>query len=181
MVREAPHGAKQTKAGGIPAMRGLIRTVATLVVGVAVGAAGVYYGLPGMIHSRAVAAAEVKLTPNPFNAATAAVVTEGPIESNLAGAGHYASLTLSFQVSASALATAGGSAAASSGSTGTGSPLLDGRIDNLVTDILRQTTYSQLQQSGGVSALKASISTVLQSVFGPGTIGSVYFSKLVTQ
>lgn len=160
-------------------MRGLIRTMATLLVGVAVGAAGVYYGLPGMIHSRAVAAAEVKLTPKPFNAATAAVVTEGPIESNLAGAGHYASVTLSFQVSASALATAGGNAAASSG--GTGSPLLDGRIDNLVTDILRQTTYSQLQQSGGVSALKASISEVLQSVFGPGTIGAVYFSKLVTQ
>lgn len=162
-------------------MRGLIRTVATLLVGVVVGAAGVYLGLPTVIHSRAVAAAEVKLTPKPFNAATAAVVTEGPIESNLAGTGHYASLTLSFQVSASALATAGGSAAGGSGSTGTGSPLLDGRIDNLVTDILRETSYSQLQQSGGVSALKASISTVLQSVFGPGTIGAVYFSKLVTQ
>ncbi len=162
-------------------MRGFIRTLATLVVGVAVGAAAVYFGLPTMIHARAVAAAEVKLTPQPFHAATAAVVTEGPIESNLAGAGHYVSLTLSFQVSASALAAAGGSAAAGGGSTGTGSALLDGRIDNLVTDVLRQTTYSQLQGSGGVSTLKARISEVLQSVFGPGTIGAVYFSKLVTQ
>ena len=163
-------------------MGGLIRTVATLLVGVVVGAAGVYFGVPTVIHSRAVAAAEVKLTPKPFNAATAAVVTEGPIESNLAGTGHYASLTLSFQVSAGALAAAGGSAAGGSGGTGgTGSPLLDGRIDNLVTDILRETTYTQLQDSGGVSALKASVSEVLQSVFGPGTIGAVYFSKLVTQ
>ncbi len=161
-------------------MRGLIRTVLTLLVGVAVGAAGVYFGIPSVIHARAVAAAEVKLKPKPFSAATAAVVTEGPIESNLADAGHYASVTLSFQVSSSALAAAGGTVAAS-GAAGTGSALLDGRIDNLVTDVLRSTTYGQLQNSGGVSALKASITTVLQSVFGPGTIGAVYFSKLITQ
>lgn len=150
------------------------------VLGVVVGAGALYLGMPAVVHARAVAAAVAKLKPTPFNAADATVVTEGPIESNLGSAGHYVSLSLSFQVSTSALTAAGG-LPGDSGSTGTGSPLLDARIDNLVTDILRATSYGTLAQSGGVSVLKASISTALQSVFGPGTIGAVYFNSLVTQ
>jgi flagellar basal body-associated protein FliL len=161
-------------------MGSVVRTGIIFVVGVVVGAGALYLGMPAVVHARAVAAAEAKVTPAPFNAADATVVTVGPIESNLASAGHYVSLSLSFQVSTRAFIAAGGSAGGA-GSTGTGSPLLDARIDNLVTDILRATSYGALEQSGGVSVLKASISTALQSVFGPGTIGAVYFNSLVTQ
>lgn len=158
----------------------MLKTILAFLAGLVVGAAGLYFGLPTVIHSRAVAAAEVKLKPQPFDAKTADVITEGPIQSNLADAGHYVSLSFSFQVSPSAFAAAGGSGAGG-GSTGTGSTLLDARIQNLVTDILRSTSYTSLEQSGGTSVLKARLSAALQSIFGPGTIGAIYFTNLVTQ
>lgn len=164
-------------------MKGIIRLLIPFIAGLAIGAGGLYFGLPHVIHSRALAAAKVKLDPTPFDAKTAILVTEQKIESNLADQGHYISFSLSFQVSPTAFTAQGGNAtaASSSGNGGTGSALLDAEIQNDVINVLRSTSYASLATSGGLDALKSEISTVLQSIFGPGTIGSIYFSNLVTQ
>ena len=163
-------------------VKSLLRLVLIFLVGLVVGAGGVYFGVPSVVHARAEAAAKVKLQPTPFNPKTAVVVTESNLQSDLADPGHYIDLTLSFQVSEAAFVAAGGNpAAAQSGSGGTGSPLLDAKIDNAVIDVLRSTSYGALSSSGGLAVLKMDISTALQSLFGPGTIGGVYFSNLVTQ
>lgn len=161
-------------------MKKVLMFLIVFLLGLAGGAAGMYYGMPAMIHARAVAAAKVKLTPTPFNAAKAILVTESGLQSNLASPGHYIRMDLSFQVSPTAYQAQGGTTAGGA-SGGTGSPLLDARIQNMVLDILRSYSFQAVSTSGGLSALKVQISTGLQSIFGPGTIGHVYFSNLVTQ
>jgi len=74
----------------------------------------------------------------------------------------------------------GGSAQGASGG-GTGSPALDARIRNALINLARSTSYSQLNSSGGTATFRLQVDEVLQSVFGPGTIGRVYFPSLLTQ
>jgi flagellar basal body-associated protein FliL len=167
---------------GVHLVKGIIRLLIPFLAGLAIGAGGIYFGLPHMVHARVLAAEKAKFDPAPFDAKTAVLVTEPKIESNLADQGHYISFALSFQVSPTAFTAAGGSASAAGASgSGTGSALLDAEIQNDVINVLRSTSYASLSTSGGLAALKSEISTVLQSIFGPGAIGAIYFSNLVTQ
>lgn len=117
----------------------------------------------------------------PFNAKKAIPITETGIQSNLAGQTHYVSFDLQFEVMPGALKSAGGKATASSSTSGTGSAELDAKIRNELIALARSTSYGQLTSSGGLTAFKAQVTEVLDSIFGPGAVGDVYFSNLLTQ
>jgi flagellar basal body-associated protein FliL len=149
----------------------------TFIVGLAAGAAGIVFLEPSLLSHTPPPIVEAV----PFNPKTAVSVTESDIQSNLAGIGHYVSFDLEFQVMPQALTAAGGSVAGAAGGSGTGSPVLDAKIRNQLIALARSTTYGELTSSGGLTVFKDEVSEILQSIFGPDTVGNIYFSDLLTQ
>ncbi len=158
-------------------MRNIIIYLVILIIGVGVGAGGIIYLEPSLLSKTPAPVVESI----PYNAAKAVPITETNIESNLANSSHYIRFDLQFSVAPPALISAGGSATAAAGGTGTGSAALDAKIRNAMINLARSTTYGQLTTSGGVSTFKLLVKEVLQSIFGPGTIGPIYFPNLITQ
>lgn len=158
-------------------MKKILAYVLVLVLGLAIGAGGIIFFEPSLL-SKAPAPVVESL---PFNPKTAVSVTESDIESNLSVPNHYISFELEFSVAPQALQAQGGSATAASGGTGTGSANLDAKIRNAMINLARSTSYGQLTSSGGLATFKAEIKEILEGIFGPGTIGQVYFPSLMTQ
>lgn len=147
-----------------------------LIIGAIGGASGIVFGAPSLLSH----APRPVVESAPFNSAKAISITESGIQSNLSGSNHYVRFDVEFLVSPPALIAQGGSAQGASGG-GTGSPALDARIRNALINLARSTSYSQLNSSGGTATFRLQVDEVLQSVFGPGTIGRVYFPSLLTQ
>ncbi|MCY0865282.1 MAG: flagellar basal body-associated FliL family protein [Sulfobacillus sp.] len=160
-------------------MKKVLVYLIVFILGVAGGAAGIIFLDPSLLSHQPAPVVEAL----PYNPSQAVSVTETGIESNLSGNVHYVNFDVEFQVMPQALTGAGGTASGSgsSGSGGTGSPVLDARIRNALIALARSTTYQQLTSSGGMTVFKAEVSTVLQSIFGPGTIGNIYFPSFLTQ
>ncbi|NMP23076.1 flagellar basal body-associated FliL family protein [Sulfobacillus harzensis] len=158
-------------------MKKILLFVIVFIVGLGAGAAGIIFMEPSMLSHTPPPVIESV----PFNPQTAVPITETGIQSNLAGNTHYVSFDLEFEVMPAALKSAGGTATASSGSTGTGSALLDAKIRNQLIALARSTPYSEFTSSGGITVFKDQVSTILQSIFGPGSVSDVYFSNLLTQ
>ena len=159
-------------------MKKILLFVIIFVVGLGAGAGGIITLEPSMLSKTPAPVIQSV----PFDAKTAVSVSETSIQSNLAGNNHYVSFDLEFSVMPAALTSAGGSATAgSSGGSGTGSAQLDAEIRNQLIALARSTPYSLFSTSGGLTVFKAEVSEVLQSIFGPGSIGNVYFSNLLTQ
>lgn len=119
--------------------------------------------------------------PAPFNAATAVSVVESSIQSNLAGGSHYVRFSVQFTVAPAALVAAGGTVAGAKGGAGTGSALLDAKIQQDLVELARSTSYTAVTSAGGMSTFRRLVQLVLESVFGNGTIGQVYFPSFLTQ
>lgn len=158
-------------------MRNVIIYLVILIIGVGVGAGGIIYLEPSMLSKTPAPVVEAI----PYNAAKAVQITETNIESNLSNPSHYIRFDLQFAVAPQALKSAGGNATAAAGGTGTGSPGLDAKIRNAMINLARSSSYSQLTASGGISTFKLQVKEVLESIFGPGTVGQVYFPNLITQ
>ncbi len=158
-------------------MRKVMIYLLVWIVGIAMGAGGIIYLEPSML-SKAPAPVVESL---PYNPQTAVPITESDIESNLSNVNHYINFTLEFSVAPQALTTAGGSATAAAGGTGTGSTTLDAKIRNAMINLARSSSYGQLTSTGGLSTFKEQVTEVLEAIFGPGTIGQVYFPSLMTQ
>ena len=158
-------------------MKKILVFVIVFVLGLAGGAAGIIFLQPSLLSQKPAPVIEAV----PFNPKTAVPVTETSIQSNLAGNTHYVSFDLEFQVMPAALTSAGGSVTGAAGGTGTGSSVLDARIRNQLIALARSTSYAELTGSGGLTVFKAEVSTMLQSIFGPGTVSNIYFSNLLTQ
>lgn len=158
-------------------MRNVIIYFVILIVGIGVGAGGIIYLEPSLLSKTPAPVVESI----PYNAAKAVPITETNIESNLSNPSHYIRFDLQFSVAPEALTSAGGSATAAAGGTGTGSAALDAKIRNAMINLARSSAYSQLIASGGISTFKLQVKEVLESIFGPGTVGHVYFSNLITQ
>lgn len=158
-------------------MKKVLIYVVIFLFGSGSGAAALVLGAPSLLsHNPRPVVASV-----PYNPATAIGVTQTGIESNLATSGHYIRFDVEFSVTKAALLAQGGSTAAAQGNTGTGSAQLDAKIRNSLINLARSTPYQELTQSGGLSTFKTQVKGVLESIFGPGTIGPVYFSSLMTQ
>lgn len=156
-------------------MKRILVFVLVFVLGAAGGAAGVAVLAPGLLHKTPPASTVA------YSAQTGVTVTESGIESNLADVNHYIRFDIEFAVSPQALTAAGGTVAGAQGGSGTGSAILDARIRNALVDVCRSTSYGAVSTSGGLSTFKADVSEVLQSIFGPGSIGPIYFSSVITQ
>lgn len=148
------------------------------VVGVAVGAGGIIKGFPALLSKRPAPI----VVAAPYNPAKAVPVSFSSLQSNLAGGGHYINFSITFSVMPAALSTLGGKpSAGGSGTSGTGNPDLDARIQNALLNLARSTSYATLNAPGGMSTFKSEASLVLQSIFGPDTIGHIYFPTFLTQ
>jgi flagellar basal body-associated protein FliL len=148
------------------------------VVGVLVGAGGIVEGFPALLSHKPAPIVEAV----PYNPLKAVPVSYTGIESDLDGGQHYVDFSLTFSVMPQALTTQGGAAqSSSSGTSGTGNALLDAKVENDLLNLARSTTYQQLSSPGGVDTFKAQVSVVLQSIFGPDTIGDVYFPSFLIQ
>ncbi len=159
-------------------MKKILLFLMIFVVGLAVGAGGIIKLEPSLLSHSPAPVVEAA----PFNSKTAVSVTETGIQSNLAQAQHYISFDLEFEVTPAALTAAGGSVtAAAGGAGGTGSPKLDADIRNQLIALARSTSYAEFTNSGGLTVFRDQVSTILESIFGPGTIRDVYFSNLLTQ
>ncbi len=158
-------------------MRNIIIYLVILIIGVGTGTGEIIYLYPSLL-SKAPAPVVESI---PYNAAKAVPITETNIESNLSNPSHYIRFDLQFSVEPQALTSAGGNATAAAGGTGTGSSRLDAKIRNALINLARSSSYSQITTSGGVSTFKLQVKEVLESIFGPGTIGQVYFPNLITQ
>lgn len=145
----------------------LLLVLALLVV---LGTGGWMY----MTHSHA----HSKQSIPPLTAKNTTLVTFPSVTSNLQGNTHYISFTVSTLVYTATLTKLGGSTTATSG---TGSTLLDTRVENALTLLSRQTPYQQLQTPTGVTLFQSQIKTQLQKIFGVHSIGTVYFPSLITQ
>lgn len=148
------------------------------VVGIAVGAGGIVKGFPSLLSKKPAPI----VVADPYNPSKAVPVSFTGLESNLAGGSHYINFSLTFSVMPAALATQGGNAGAGGGGTGgTGNSDLNARIQNALLSLARSTSYHQLNAPGGVSTFKSEVSLVLQSIFGPNTVGHIYFPSFLTQ
>ena len=152
--------------------------VLMFVVGLLVGAGGIVEGFPALLSHKPAPIVEAA----PFNRLTAVPVTYTGLPSTLSGGQHYLSYSLTFSVMPEALAAQGATAPASgSGTSGTGDPELDAKVENGLVSLARSTSYQQLTSAGGEDTFKAEVSLVLQSIFGPGTVGDIYFPSFMTQ
>lgn len=158
-------------------MKKLLVFVLVFVLGAGAGAAALIFGVPSLLSHTPKPVVEAL----PYNPLTAIPVTESGIQSNLGSSGHYVSFNLEFDVALPALTAQGGTKAGADGGTGTGSTVLDAKIRNDLINLARSTPYHEFTTSGGLSTFKVQVKTVLESVFGPGTVGPVYFSSLMTQ
>lgn len=158
-------------------MKKILLFIVIFIVGLGAGAAGIVFLEPSLLSRTPAPVIESV----PFSAKTAIAVTETGIQSNLAGNSHYVSFDLEFEVMPAALKAAGGMATAASGSSGTGSAVLDAKIRNQLIALARSTPYTEFTSSGGITVFKDQVSRVLQSIFGPGSVSDIYFSKLLTQ
>ncbi len=158
-------------------MKKVLVFVLIFLFGAGAGAAGLIFGAPSLLsHKPRPIVASL-----PYNPSQAVGVTETGIESNLATSGHYVRFDLEFSVTKEALNAQGGSSAGAQGGTGTGSPQLDAKIRNDLINLVRSIPYGEFTSSGGLSTFKTQVKGVLESIFGPGTIGPIYFSSLMTQ
>ncbi|MCL4318977.1 MAG: flagellar basal body-associated FliL family protein [Firmicutes bacterium] len=147
------------------------------LLGAGSGAAALILGAPSLLsHKPSPIVASL-----PYNPSQAIGVTETGIESNLSTSGHYVRFDLEFSVTKEALRAQGGSATQAQGGAGTGSPELDAKIRNDLISLARSLPYGEFSSSGGLSTFKTQVKGVLESIFGPGTIGPIYFSSLMTQ
>ncbi len=151
--------------------------VIIFVVGLGAGAGGIITLEPSLLSKTPPPVVQSV----PFDAKTAVSVSETGIQSNLSGNNHYVSFDLEFSVMPAALTSAGGTVAGAAGGSGTGSAQLDAEIRNQLIALARATPYSLFSTSGGLTVFKAEVSEILQSIFGPGSIGKIYFSNLLTQ
>ncbi|AUW94961.1 MAG: flagellar basal body protein FliL [Sulfobacillus thermosulfidooxidans] len=158
-------------------MKKFLVFVLVFLLGAGAGAAGLIFGDPSLLSHAPKPVVEAL----PYNPLTAVSVTESGIESNLGSSGHYVSFNVEFDVALAALTSQGGSKAGAEGGSGTGSPVLDARIRNDLINLARSTPYHEFTASGGLSTFKTQVRTVLESIFGPNTIGPIYFSSLMTQ
>ncbi len=155
-------------------MKRLMGWLLIFVLGAAAGGgAMVVFGRSGLGPTAAAAAA--------FNPRTAVTVTESSVQSNLAGGTHYVRFTVQFTVSPQALVAAGGTVAGAKGGAGTGSAQLDGEIQQDLVELARATSYTAVTSAGSMSTFRRMVKVVLESVFGNGTIGQVYFPSFLTQ
>jgi flagellar FliL protein len=151
--------------------------VLIFLLGAGAGAAGLVFGAPALLSH----APKPVIEALPYNPETAVSVTESAIESNLGSSGHYLSFNLEFDVTPAGLRSQGGTTAGAAGGSGTGSPVLDAKIRNDLINLARSMPYNEFTSSGGLSTFKIQVKTVLEGVFGPGSIGPIYFSSLMTQ
>lgn len=113
-----------------------------------------------------------------FSAKAAAPIAFTSVQSNLAASGHYINFSVTFSVMKANLVARGGLAGSSSG---TGNADLDAQIQNALLNLARSTSYQELTQTGGESVFKQGVSVALQSIFGPGSIGNIYFPTFLLQ
>ena len=158
-------------------MKKVLVFILVFILGAGAGAASLIFGAPSLLsHKPRPIVASL-----PYNPAQAVPVTETGIESNLGTAGHYVRFDLEFSVTKEALLAQGGSSSQAQGGSGTGSPELDVKIRNDLISLARTIPYAELTSSGGLSSFRTQVKGVLESIFGPGTIGPIYFSSLMTQ
>ncbi len=152
--------------------------VLIFLAGVVIGAGGIVKGFPALLSHKPAPIVEALA----FNALKAVPVSYTGLESDLAGGKNYLSYSLTFSIMRQALTAQGGTPSSGSSTTsGTGNPVLDAKVENALLNLARSTSYQELSASGGEETFKAQVSLVLQSIFGPGTIGDVYFPTFLTQ
>lgn len=157
-------------------MKKLLLFLVVFVLGLGSGAAGVIFLMPSLVGK----GSGVTVQARSFHVSQAVSVTESGVESNLSDGNHYVRMDVEFLVMPQALSAQGGKASGS-GSGGTGSAVLDARIRNALIDLCRSTSYTSLTSSGGLSRFKANVLGQLEVIFGPGTVGHVYFPSILTQ
>ncbi|MCY0881902.1 MAG: flagellar basal body-associated FliL family protein [Firmicutes bacterium] len=161
-------------------MKKIVGYILAFVLGLAGGAAGLIFGDPSLLsHTPAPVIQAV-----PYNSQKAVPIAESNVESNLSSSGHYVRFDLEFSVMPQALTAAGVPASSSSSGSGSGTTLpaaLNAKVLNALTNLARSTSYQQLESSGGVATFKAETTEVLESIFGPNSVGNVYFSTFLTQ
>lgn len=108
-----------------------------------------------------------------------ATVALPPVAANLAHGSGYLACAVVFTVSRSAWARAG--AIPAPGGTGTGSPALDARVKQLITQTALTFTASQLQGPDGPRMFARRLRRALNGVFGPHAVRSVYLSQFLIQ
>lgn len=154
-------------------MRKILLPLLTLIVGMAIGAAGMRYLHPAQGH----AVARPTLTVETFSANHAVPLSITSVQSNLAGGKHYINFSVAFSVMRQNFQAVNGKA----GAKATLSPELTARLRNALLNLSRSTSFSQLTQGGGEAVFKQGVSVALQSVFGPGSVGKIYFPNFLLQ
>lgn len=161
-------------------MKRIMMLVLIFIGGLVVGAGGIVEGFPALLSHQPAPIVEAE----PFSSTKAVPVSYTGLQANLNGGGHYLSYSLTFSVMPQALTALGGVASSGSGSSsssGTGNTSLDAKIENDLISLAHSTSYAQLTAPGGEATFKAQVSVVLQSIFGPGTIGPIYFPSFMYQ
>lgn len=150
------------------------------------GGAGVHFGkipAPGPLHML-VAHVHTSHHPDPppvFSPKKAVLISLPAMTANLQGGQHYLHIAVSFEVDPKGLKTAGIKKKPAAGSSGTGDPVVDDKIQQALTLLARQTSYTQLQTSAGVKQFTNAIRQQLLPIFGPGMVGPVFVPTLLTQ